>query len=199
MESVHPRGDDADRRAGPWLPAPRGMAGAGHPGVRAALRGHQDSAGASSNHGRREVMWRQFATAFSGPRGPNIVTGDFANPEGSWSELFRMQTTEPGLLLSPSCAAPGRRLLSVEEPSGKWVTGYCTLPHPARTRSSAAGSPDWAQSGSSRRTAAPRWRARRSATAWSGWPARAPWAGPSGPTEVLIADRDGRPLPPGEV
>jgi hypothetical protein len=36
-----------------------------------------------------EVMWRQFATAFGRPRGADIVTGDFASPEGSRSDLFR--------------------------------------------------------------------------------------------------------------
>jgi bile acid-coenzyme A ligase len=35
--------------------------------------------------------------------------------------LFRLQTTESGRLLSLARTAPGRPLLSVEEPSGKWV------------------------------------------------------------------------------
>jgi bile acid-coenzyme A ligase len=37
--------------------------------------------------------------------------------------LFRLQTTESGRLLSLARTAPGRPLLSVEEPSGEWV-GY---------------------------------------------------------------------------
>lgn len=35
--------------------------------------------------------------------------------------MFRLQTTEPGRLLSLARTAPGRPLLSVEEPSGKWT------------------------------------------------------------------------------
>jgi bile acid-coenzyme A ligase len=35
--------------------------------------------------------------------------------------LFRLQTTEPGRLLSLARTAPDRPLLSVEEPSGKWA------------------------------------------------------------------------------
>jgi bile acid-coenzyme A ligase len=41
--------------------------------------------------------------------------------EGSQRALFRLQSTEPGRLLSMARADPGRPLLSAQEPSGKWA------------------------------------------------------------------------------
>jgi len=42
-------------------------------------------------------------------------------PGGSWSALFRLQTTEARRLLSLARTSPGRPLLSVEESAGQWA------------------------------------------------------------------------------